>query len=243
MFNLDQAIADWRQQMATRGIDSPAILDELENHVREDAALKLQSGLPEQEAFAAAVLQMGQPEVLRNEFTRARLTIAARLKHLIFILAGIPNPQLATNMNTHSLSNLEPRWATYLKTAAFVMPAVFLWIFSILLLVPKLHQISHEAGTSLFGFEHAPGAFRAFGLLGQGMLLLTENAFYVSGAMLLVLVLLEWRSSRWPRYRRAPGHRRFLPEFRRAGLPHPAGGHRHYRCVEPSSVQLEERYV
>jgi hypothetical protein len=36
MFNLEQAIADWRQQMLAAGIKTPVPLEELENHLREE---------------------------------------------------------------------------------------------------------------------------------------------------------------------------------------------------------------
>ena len=36
MFNLDQSIAAWRQQMVAGGIKSPRVLDELESHLRDD---------------------------------------------------------------------------------------------------------------------------------------------------------------------------------------------------------------
>jgi hypothetical protein len=36
MFNLDQAIEQWRRQLAVSGIRSLETLDELESHLRED---------------------------------------------------------------------------------------------------------------------------------------------------------------------------------------------------------------
>ena len=38
MFGLEQAIADWRQQMLAAGIKTPVPLEELEIHLREDIA-------------------------------------------------------------------------------------------------------------------------------------------------------------------------------------------------------------
>jgi hypothetical protein len=45
MFNLDQAIADWRRQMLAAGIKTPVPLEELEIHLREDVEQQMQSGL------------------------------------------------------------------------------------------------------------------------------------------------------------------------------------------------------
>jgi hypothetical protein len=73
MFNLDQAIMDWRRQMAARGLSTPAVLDELESHLREDIAEQLRSGSDGQRAFEAAVERLGKAELLRSEFAKASL--------------------------------------------------------------------------------------------------------------------------------------------------------------------------
>jgi hypothetical protein len=36
MFNLEQAISEWRRQMIAVGIKTPVPLEELESHLRED---------------------------------------------------------------------------------------------------------------------------------------------------------------------------------------------------------------
>jgi hypothetical protein len=45
MPNLDQRIAEWRQRMDTGGIKSPAVLDELESHLRDEVEQQMRSGL------------------------------------------------------------------------------------------------------------------------------------------------------------------------------------------------------
>jgi hypothetical protein len=111
-------------------------------------------------------------------------------------LAGIPNHHSAL-MNT-SHPNLEPRWATYLKAAAFLLPAAFLWTLAAVFVLPKLQQICADAGLP------APTSFWNLTLSNfSAMLFFREHAVLISAAILLVLVLLEWRSSQWPRYRRA----------------------------------------
>jgi membrane protein implicated in regulation of membrane protease activity len=71
MFDLESAIADWRAQMLAAGIKSPATLDELESHLREEMGRQLQSGLGEGTAFHSAVHQIGRPGLLTTEFKRA----------------------------------------------------------------------------------------------------------------------------------------------------------------------------
>jgi hypothetical protein len=71
MFNLDQAILDWRRQMAAGGIQAPEVLDELESHLRDDVEQQVRSGLSVQQAFEAATRRIGQATVLQAEFEKA----------------------------------------------------------------------------------------------------------------------------------------------------------------------------
>jgi hypothetical protein len=70
MFNLEQSISEWRQQMLAAGI-KPESLDELESHLREDIELQTRAGFSTQFAFDTAVAQIGRPATLKKEFTRA----------------------------------------------------------------------------------------------------------------------------------------------------------------------------
>ena len=178
--------------MLAAGIKTPVPLEELENHLREDVEERMRSGVTAQQAFETTVRQIGQGEVLRTEFARAGETIYEQLKRLFCALAGIPNYQLATNMNT-SNSNLEPGWATYLKNAALVLPGFFFWVGSLIFVVPKLKQICAASDT----------------LLPQPLLTVLRvtdffrlNMIWITIALLAAIVLLEWRSHWWPRYRR-----------------------------------------
>jgi hypothetical protein len=193
MFDLEKSIADWRKQMLAAGIKSPVPLEELEIHLREEIEQQSKSGLSEHEAFEISVQQIGQAGMLKTEFAKAGGIIPERLKQSFFTLAGIPNYQLATNMNTNN-SNIEPRWATYLKAAAFILPAIFLWIVSCVLVLPKLKEICNASGTFI------PKSISTALALSD----LVKNHFIVGSIVILfVLVLLEWRSHRWPRYRRS----------------------------------------
>jgi hypothetical protein len=71
MFNLEQAIADWRRQLADAGIKSPDALDELESHLRDDIEQQARSGADPRVAFESAVLRVGQATELRDEFARS----------------------------------------------------------------------------------------------------------------------------------------------------------------------------
>jgi hypothetical protein len=72
MFNLEQSIADWRQQMLAAGIKTPVPLEELEGHLREDIEQQVKAGVSEQQAFEGSASQIGRAEILKKEFIRAK---------------------------------------------------------------------------------------------------------------------------------------------------------------------------
>jgi hypothetical protein len=192
MFHLDSAIDEWRRQMGADGLRAGALLDELESHVREDVERQMQSGIKIEQAFGAAVSHLGEPGLLREEFSKiGEAGVLGRIRNFLVTLAGIQTPTLATNMNTSfPNTNLEPRWATYLKSAGFILPAVTLWLMMVVFVVPKLHEVCNHAGVAL-----PKVYFFVFTLMQHGLL--------IGVALAAGLVFLEWRSDRWPRYRRA----------------------------------------
>jgi len=86
MFDLEQAISDWRRRMLAAGITSPIPLEELEIHLRDDVERQMQSGSDVSQAFEAAVAQIGQAKVLHNEFKRAK---GISMKRIAIISLGI----------------------------------------------------------------------------------------------------------------------------------------------------------
>jgi hypothetical protein len=194
MFDLDQSIAGWRRNMQSAGIKSPAVLEELESHLRDAIENQVGSGATEQQAFETTVRQLGQSELLHSEFAKVRATPAALAKHFTLTLAGIPGDYMETNMNASS-SNLEPRWATYLKAAAFLLPAVGLWTFNMIFVFPKFQELCKLSQINL------TVSLRTFIALAVA---LKDNFLWISLGMVLLLTLLEWRATTyWPRYRRA----------------------------------------
>jgi hypothetical protein len=192
MIEIEQEIAAWRRQMVAGGIESPQVLDELESHLRDDMEEQMRAGLSAREALATAVERLGQAGALECEFEKVGETRKApeRVKNAILTLAGVPNEYLNEPMNRSS-ANIEPRWATYLKATAFLVPALSLWLLSTVYLIPKLQQISAHAGG------------HPLPRILQVMLAITEHSMIIFSAIILLLVLLEWRSAKWPRYRRA----------------------------------------
>ena len=198
MFDLNQAIIEWRQQMSAGGIKNRLALDELESHLRDDVEQQMRSGSIASQAFEGAVQRIGQASLVGGEFEKVFGTTKV-MKQAILTLAGIPNHYLSPTMNT-SNSNIEPRWATYFKASAFLAPALGLWVVSAVYLIPKLQKICQDAN-----FFSAPGTtVWNFTRVNIGTtLFVKENSVILFVAALLVLGLLEWRSRHWPRYRRA----------------------------------------
>lgn len=192
MFELEQAISEWRREMGSRGVKSPETLDELENHLRDDVEEQVQSGLNIGQAFETAQARLGEINSLHIEFEKIRIIkLSHRLKDVLLRLIGAPNYNLITNMSTSSSSsNMEARWATYLKAGTFLAPSLILWGFSCVFLMPKLLEICAKAGFAI------PTVLRA-------TLFATSHGALISMGLILSFILLEWRSGGWPRYRRA----------------------------------------
>lgn len=70
MFDLEKAIAEWRNRMLAAGIKTPVPLDELESHLRDGVEDQMKSGVSAQEAFEAAVLRIGEARLIKHEFTK-----------------------------------------------------------------------------------------------------------------------------------------------------------------------------
>lgn len=83
MFNLEQSVTNWRQQMLTAGI-KPESLDELESHLREEIERQTKSGADAQQAFDAATKTIGQGAELKKEFRKGE-PLEARLVKLLSI--------------------------------------------------------------------------------------------------------------------------------------------------------------
>ena len=90
MFDVEQSIADWRQQMLAAGIKTPVPLAELESHLREEVDQQMREGVSAQAAFAMAVQRIGQANALKDEFEKTSAE-GLRLRYLcIFCFLSAP---------------------------------------------------------------------------------------------------------------------------------------------------------
>jgi hypothetical protein len=88
MFNIEQSISEWRRQMQSVGVKNPEILDELESHLREDFARRMQEGTSEEQAFDGAVQTVGQASLLQSEFAKLGKRKWAWLRNLEDLIAA-----------------------------------------------------------------------------------------------------------------------------------------------------------
>src|ERR1051325_5470113 len=91
-FKLEKAIAKWRKDMTAQGVKSRDVLDELENHLREDVAAQIQSGMDAAEAFEIAAQRIGRGAVLKREFAKLEASKHQRLTRLFRIACFITGP-------------------------------------------------------------------------------------------------------------------------------------------------------
>jgi hypothetical protein len=138
-FNLEKAIADWRQEMTAGGINSSAALDELETHLREECEQLIGSGRDPAAAFAVAVAKIGNAGPLKAEFKAA----AGRFNFQPGKLTGIACGAVATLFSLLLMGQLltihEATLPMRLLGLSAIVPVLFAWRYGprVLPVVPR----------------------------------------------------------------------------------------------------------
>lgn len=160
MFNLEHAISEWRRQMLSAGIKAPVPLDELENHLRDDLEQKIRSGLSEQQAFDAAIQQVGSATALKAEFKKVPATAGGnQMIQTILILTALFGTVFGGAMVLPALARWRdmdflPLWPVVIGTAVVVVTG---WAT---LYCIRRHQRTRARGRSLISIGViAAGAF------------------------------------------------------------------------------------
>ena len=86
----------------------------------------------------------------------------------------------------------QARWATtatYLKAASFLAPPLFIWTAITIWVTPKVKQICADADAPPFT------AFKIMDFAQDNWLILTVT-------LLAIIILLEWKSNLWRRWRK-----------------------------------------
>lgn len=91
MPNLEEKIVEWRRQMAVGGIKTPAVLDELEGHLRDEIRAQIVAGASEARAFESAVARIGNPGPIRTEFNKIKnaTCLPVKIGSLIWVGAAV----------------------------------------------------------------------------------------------------------------------------------------------------------
>jgi hypothetical protein len=106
MFNLDQAIAQWRNELRAAGMNTPALLDELESHLRDEVERQRMSEGDARHAFENAVRQIGQPAALKSEFGKLGETGSARSQKFMRVYCVV-FPVINSTLGTYALQRAE----------------------------------------------------------------------------------------------------------------------------------------
>ena len=71
MANFEDRIASWRRELPSALVDRPGVVDELEDHLRQEMETQTGAGKTPDEAWEAAVARLGDPRQLAREFTNS----------------------------------------------------------------------------------------------------------------------------------------------------------------------------
>ena len=82
MFDLESEIARWRRQMQAAGIQTPAALDELEVHLREEIEQLVKTDVDSPSAFNIAAKKIGPAAALKLEFKKVGASPETRFVQL-----------------------------------------------------------------------------------------------------------------------------------------------------------------
>jgi hypothetical protein len=124
MFNLEQAIIGWRKQMLAVGIKSPAPLDELESHLRDEVEQQMRSGANLEKAFEEAVQSLGEARTLKSEFKKVVTNERKLMKKIMIIGAGILGVLFGMGLVLPALANYGREGARPVETTGFLILGV-----------------------------------------------------------------------------------------------------------------------
>ena len=135
MFNLEQAVTEWRRQMAVGGIKTQEVLDELENHLREETEQQVRFGLSGQEAFEVAAQRIGKAGVLKNEFKK--LGGPSSLSSRVMMSVGLVFVGFIVLLSSFTIFVCFESWAERVMAAiavACILLVAFGWKYAVRLL-------------------------------------------------------------------------------------------------------------
>lgn len=127
MFDLEQAVASWRQQMLAAGIKMPAPLEELEGHLREEVERRVKSGVNSQRAFEIAAEKIGSPLVLKTEFKKVPDPLEIRFVKLAGIACAVVGTLFLLWTAYVAMFIHEANWASRAFSLFAIAAIIFSW--------------------------------------------------------------------------------------------------------------------
>jgi hypothetical protein len=119
MFELEAALHEWRRRMETAWRRDVAMLDELEDHLREEFSALCREGHARHDAWQLATEKLGDPRIVARELAKVhRLSRADRaVLGMMIVTAGSVVPALGWALASgHFNAALRPLLATHVVT-------------------------------------------------------------------------------------------------------------------------------
>jgi hypothetical protein len=187
MFDVERAITEWRRQMLAAGVKTPAPLEELENHLREEIELQIKTSLDDQEAFNLAVRKIGHGRALKLEFRKIAMPIETRFVRLTSIACGFTAGTFLLwifyNLLFVHETNLAERMMGFIAVAA----AILSWRYGGILL-PAIPHLRLRAATGFLTCLASVGGMLLFINSVPRFLEVPAGADLPVGRLLVVLV-------------------------------------------------------
>jgi heme/copper-type cytochrome/quinol oxidase subunit 3 len=95
--------------------------------------------------------------------------------------------------------SVEPAWKTYLKVVAGLIPTFLFWVFSLMVVFPKIESLWGKAGFGSDGQQAPTAALRAVIGISRFAFL---NFYFIVAAIVAGFVILELWVKPWPRFRK-----------------------------------------
>lgn len=149
VFELEQALRDWRRDLASAEFISGDNVDELEEHLRDIIADLAGKGLTQQEAFAVARSRLGDRTAISAEFSKVNGNQAWHGRTLWMLIGYVGGSGLAAAVtaiasltgSAFSIMGFSGSWAGVAATAA----AITFWTAALL----SLYFFSCRTGDSI----------------------------------------------------------------------------------------------
>jgi uncharacterized membrane protein YcjF (UPF0283 family) len=136
MFNLEQSIAEWRQQMLAAGIEAPVPLEELEAHLREEIERQMRTGYSAELAFEIAAGQIGPARLIQTEFTKVERNSMKRMTYIMLGIFGV----------LFGMALVLPAWAWFRNHHAVAAQQLAFFLVGLLIVASGL-------GSAIYGLK------------------------------------------------------------------------------------------